>query len=275
MKKIITRLLLLAVLLGMSLNDVATAQHYSRPYHRQRYRSNHVLEALDAAEHVGRAAMFGMFLHGLDDYTGFRVGYNAASLRTSLRHSNFDSNFTPGLNVGFVFGWHLGRTPLIIEPGLYYSMKGGEIKGTYNDRVLDAIGSYTGKDYSRFTNKVTMHNFEVPLVLKCQLPLSPDNYVAFQPFFGGFVSFGFGGDTKIDDFDGRDKYGTYSDDLFCTTDAGLRMGVGLNVGMFYLECAYDLGLVNLPQNGYGLMHFDDFDDSMRSNTISFSVGVNF
>lgn len=274
MKKTITRLVLLCTLLGLSFTGTVSAQRYhSRPIPRRHYHGDGFLRALDAAEHVGRAALFGAFLHGLDDYTGFRVGYNAASLRTDLKHSDVTSEFTSGVNVGFVFGWHLGHTPLILEPGIYYSMKGGKLKGRFND------GAYYNTD-------ISMHNVEIPLVLKAHMPLTPDNYVSMQPFFGGFLSFGFAGTTKYEEnfdridshgnyIENPDKYDTYGDDLFCTTDAGLRMGVGFNVGQAYLEFAYDLGLVNLPNSRYGLMDFDDYSDSMRSNTLSFSVGFNF
>lgn len=274
MKKIITRMVLLCTLLGLSFSNVAMAQRYhSRPVPRHHYHGDGFLRALDGAERVGRVALFGAFLHGLDDYTGIRVGYNAASLRTDLKLSDVNSEFNPGVNIGVVFGWHLGHSPMIIEPGIYYSMKGGELKGRFTD------GAYYNTD-------ISMHSVEIPLVLKAQLPLSPDNYVNLQPFFGGFLSFGFAGTTKYEEnFDRIDshgypiynseKYETYGDDLFCTTDAGLRMGVGLNVGQAYLEFAYDLGLVNLPNSRYGLMDFDDYSDSMRSNTLSFSVGFNF
>lgn len=274
MKKTITRLVLLCTLLGLGFSSTAMAQRYhSRPVPRRHYHGDGFLHALDAAEHVGRAALFGAFLHGLDDYTGIRVGYNAASLRTDLKYSDVNSEFAPGVNVGFVFGWNLGHTPLILEPGIYYSMKGGKLKGRFNDGAT-------------YINDISMHSVEIPLVLKAQLPLSPDNYVSLQPFFGGFVSFGFAGTTKYEENFDRidshgyptnyaDKYDTFGDDLFCTTDAGLRMGVGLKVGQAYLEFAYDLGLVNLPNSGYELMDFDDFSDTMRSNTISFGIGFNF
>lgn len=278
MKKMITRLVLLCTFLGLSFSNVAMAQRYhSRPVPRHHYHSDGFLRALDGAERVGRVALFGAFLHGLDDYTGIRVGYNAASLRTDLKYSNVTSEFAPGVNVGIVFGWHLGHSPMIIEPGIYYSMKGGKLKGRFDDGAT-------------YTNDISMHSVEIPLVLKAQLPLSPDNYVSLQPFFGGFLSFGFAGTTKYEEdveklnHNGNyfnniyEKYDTYGDDLFCTTDAGLRMGVGLNVGQAYLEVAYDLGLVNLPNyeyESYKLMGFNNYSDSMRSNTLSFSVGFNF
>ncbi len=277
MKKLFLHLSLLCILFSMSFNDTAVAQrHHSRPYHREHYHGggDGFYRAMRTAESVGRAALFGSFLHGLDDYTGLRIGYNAASLRTDLKYSDVNSQFTPGINVGVVFGWNLGHTPLLIEPGIYYSMKGGKLKGRFNGGVT-------------YTNDISMHSIEIPLVLKCQLPLTPDNHVTLQPFFGGFLSFGFAGTTKYEEnvtmidklgYDiGKyhDKYDTFDDDLFYETDAGLRMGVGLNVGRTYFEFAYDLGLVNLPNSGYGLMDFDDYSDSMRSNTLSFSIGFNF
>lgn len=276
MKKLLLRLTLLCVLFSMSLSDTVMAQrHYSRPYHRQNYRGrgDGFYRSLRTAEAIGETAMFGAFLHQLDDYTGIRVGYNAASLRTDLKYGNVTSEFTSGISVGVVFGWQLGHTPLIIEPGLYYSMKGGKLNGKYDAHALNSYLDH-GNTLS-YINNVTMHNFEIPLVLKCDLPLTPDHYVKLQPFFGGFLSFGFGGKTKYEDAIGRDVYSTFGDDLFGSTDAGLRMGLGLAAGMFYLEAAYDLGLVNLPENKYNLMGFDDFSDSMKSNTISFSFGVNF
>ena len=264
MKNLLSRLTLLSLLVFMSIPATLDAQYrHGRPQTRRNYNSGDgFYRAMRNAETVGHAAMFGAFLHHLDDYTGFRLGYNAASLRTDLRNSNPTSDFTSGINVGFVFGWNIKKSPVIIEPGVYYSMKGGKIKGS---------NSYVG----HYTNDITMHSIEIPLVVKYQIPVTPDRYVNLQPFFGGFLSFGFAGETKYEDNLGRDNFKTYGDNLFCTTDAGLRMGAGLTVGRFYFEVAYDLGLVNLPERNYGLMDFDDFSDSMRSNTVSFNLGVNF
>lgn len=269
MKNLLSRLTLLTLLVFMSIPATLDAQYrHGRPQTRRNYNSGDgFYRAMRNAETVGHAAMFGAFLHHLDDYTGFRLGYNAASLRTDLSQSNATSEFTSGVNVGFVFGWNIKKSPVIIEPGVYYSMKGGKIRGTFTDGY-------------RYTNDITMHSVEIPLVVKCQIPLSPDHYATLQPFFGGFLSFGFAGETKYKEESHKsttykDVYKTYGDNLFCTTDAGLRMGAGLTVGRFYFEVAYDLGLVNLPERNYGLMDFDDFSDSMRSNTVSFNLGVNF
>lgn len=267
MKKIILRLTLICALIGASLSSTVSAQHI-RP-HRHHYGSGDgFYRAMRTAESIGQAAMFGSFLHHLDDYTGIRLGYNAASLRTDLEYANVNSDFTSGLNVGIVFGWQLGKSPFIIEPGIYYSMKGGKLNGKY-DKVTSI------NDLNHFTTSITMHNIEIPLVFKCQLPLSPKDGVILQPFVGGFLSFGFAGTTKYKDAIYRESYDTYDEGLFCTTDAGLRMGTGVTMGNLYFEVAYDLGLVNLPEHDYELMGFDDFSDSMRSNTLSFSVGFNF
>lgn len=264
MKNLLSRLTLLTLLVCMSIPATLDAQYrHGRPQTRRNYNSgDDFYRAVRTAEAVGHAAMFGAFLHHLDDYTGFRLGYNAASLRTDLRYSNPTSDFTSGINVGFVFGWNIKKSPVIIEPGVYYSMKGGKISGTNSN-----VGQYT--------NDITMHSIEIPLVVKYEIPLTQDHYVNLQPFFGGFLSFGFAGENKYEDGYGRDTFKTYGENFFCTTDAGLRMGAGLSAGHFYFEIAYDLGLVNLPERNYGLMDFDDFSDSMRSNTLSINVGVNF
>ena len=269
MKKFFTTLTALAVLFGMSYSTSLSAQHrshhQSRPsYHHHSSSGDGFHHAMRAVDDIASAAMLGTMLHGFDDYTGIRLGYNAASLRTDLKYANVTSDFTSGINVGFVFGWHLGPTPLMIEPGVFYSMKGGNLSGRFTNG-------------DRFTNDISMHSIELPLVLKCQIPLSPDNYIQLQPFFGGFVSFGFAGTTKYnEDPNYYQKCDTFEDRIgFGSCDAGLRMGGGLQVGQFYLECAYDLGLVNLPNHDYDFMEYDNFDDTVRSNTISFNIGFNF
>lgn len=268
MKKLLSRLVVFMLLACMCIPASVEAQHrHGRPQTQRRHNSGDgFYRAVRNAEAVGRTAMFGALLHQLDDYTGFRIGYNSASLRTDLCYSSPTSEFTSGFNAGFVFGWNVKKSPVIIEPGIYYSMKGGKINGYFDDGY-------------RFTNDVTMHSIEIPLVVKFHIPLTQDRYVNLQPFVGGFVSFGFAGETKYKEESKKDVYKdvykTYGDKLFCTTDAGLRMGAGLAAGRFYFEVAYDLGLVNLPENGYGLMDFDNYSDSMRSNTVSFNIGVNF
>lgn len=261
MKKIFMRTALILMLLSICFGQEAMAQrhHYSRParsYHHHSTTGN-VLRGLEAAETVYEYAMLGTFLNHIDDYTGLRLGYNSASLRAS----GFDDATTDpisGLNLGIVFGWYLGHSPLSIEPGLYYSMKGGKLR----EHELAVGGSH---HYDIYDTKFTMHSFELPVVIKAHLPLAPATLL--QPFAGAFMSFGFAGTTTYSD---GEKYDTFDDGILEDFDAGLRFGAGLAVDHFYLEAAYDLGLINLCDSYVWGSH-----PQLRSNTWSFSIGFNF
>lgn len=264
MKKVFARTVLILMLLSICFGQEAMAQrhHYSRPgrpAHSYRHHSttDNVLRGMEAAETVYEYAMLGTFLNSIDDYTGLRLGYNSASLRAS----GFDDATTDpisGINLGIVFGWYLGHSPLSLEPGLYYSMKGGKLR----ERLSYSRNS---QSYAIDDTKLTMHSFEIPFVLKAHLPIAPAS--SLQPFAGAFMSFGFAGTTTYDD---GDKYDTFDDGILEDFDAGLRFGAGLSVDHFYLEAAYDLGLVNLCDSYVWGNH-----PQLRSNTWSFSVGFNF
>lgn len=245
MKKTLIRFAAL-LLLALIVCPSAMAQYRHRPHSYHYSRSGRVLRSLDAVETVADYAILGSFLNGIDDYTGFRIGYNAASLRADGFDNNSTTEAISGLNLGFVFGWYLGHTPLAIEPGIFYSMKGGKM---LSGKVED---------------KYTMHSFELPVVFKYNIYVGPN--VAIQPFAGGFLSFAFAGTTS---FDG-DEFDTLDDHILEDTDAGLRFGIGLSADRLYLEAAYDLGLVDL-------CHPYEFNrrEDLRSNTLSVSVGVNF
>lgn len=261
MKKLFS-LFALAMLLIASPATQAIAQHrHHRPtshhYHRSGY--SRAMRGLDAIETAADYALLGTFLNGVDDYTGLRFGYNSASLHATgfdglLANATTDN--IPALNLGIVFGWYLGHSSLSLEPGLFYSMKGGKLR---EHLELD------GKKYVVEETKFTMHSFEVPCVLKANLPLAPG--LQLQPFAGAFMSFGFAGTTTYDD---GDKYDTFDDSIFDDFDAGFRFGAGLAARNLYFEAAYDLGLVNLC-NPYTFDH----GDRLRSRTWSFNFGFNF
>lgn len=255
MKKLLSRfaaLLLLAIVVCPS----AMGQYRYRPHsHHYHSRSGRVLRALDAAETVADYAILGTMLHNISDYTGFRIGYNSASLRASGFDGDISTEAIPALNLGFVFGWDLGHTGLMLEPGFYYSMKGGKLNG------------YSGHNL-RIEEKYTMHSFEIPLVLKYDVFLSP--HAALQPFAGAFMSFGFAGTTTFDTPTIEAEYDTFDDHILEDLDAGLRFGIGLSVDNLYLEAAYDLGLTDLCDS-YEFSRRED----LRSSTWSFSIGVNF
>ncbi len=266
MKKTITRISAVLILLAVGITSVM-AQPGHR-HHRAGYRSDGFIRGVRDVHTVASTAMLGYGIASLDDYTGIRFGYNAASLRTSY-FDDVSSDFQSGACVGIVFGWYLGKTPIIIEPGLYYSFKGGKLDGYEREW-----------DY-RTRLKTNMHMFEIPLVFKYEVQYHNAG-VCLHPFFGGFLAFGIGGKTKSVEDNYYDTWDTFSDDAgqLGRTDAGLRMGCGLGVDHFFVELAYDCGLVNLASEryayfGYQRENYDRPGSAIRSNTISFSLGFNF
>ncbi|MBO4754517.1 MAG: outer membrane beta-barrel protein, partial [Bacteroidales bacterium] len=145
------------------------------------------------------------------------------------------------------------------------SFKGGKLDG--NDRNYEMM---------RTRLKTNMHMFEIPLVFKYEVQYHNAG-VCLHPFFGGFLAFGIGGKTKSVEGGYTDSWYTFSDGegQLGRTDAGLRMGCGLGVDHFFLELAYDCGLVNLASDQYNYFGFNNYDSAIRSNTISFSLGFNF
>ena len=214
------------------------------------------MRGLHAVETAADYAILGSVLHNIDDYTGFRIGYNSASLHASGFDATQGDNI-PAFNLGIVFGWYLGNTDLALEPGLYYSMKGGNLNELYDSNF--------SKKHGLSTTEFTMHSFEVPLVLKMHLPIASG--VGIEPFAGAFMSFGFAGTTTLDN---GDEYDTFDDRFLEDFDAGFRFGAGLSINNLYFEAAYDLGLVNLCDS-----YEFDRHEALRSRTWSFNIGINF
>ena len=262
MKKTITRISAVLILLAVGITSVIAQP--SRHHHRAGYRSDGFIRGVRDVHTVASTAMLGYGIASLDDYTGIRFGYNAASLRTD-GFDDVSSDVQSGASVGIVFGWYLGKTPIIIEPGLYYSYKGGKLDG--HDRNYEMM---------RTRLKTNMHMFEIPLVFKYEVQYHNAG-VCLHPFFGGFLAFGIGGKTKSVEGGYTDSWYTFSDGegQLGRTDAGLRMGCGLGVDHFFVELAYDCGLVNLASDQYNYFSFNNYDSAIRSNTISFSLGFNF
>ena len=260
MNKYITRLfaLLLFATIFIPSADAQRRYRYYTPRRHYYSTSDRVLRSLDAVETAIDYAILGSWIHRIDDYTGVRLGLNSATLRAS--GSGFDDPSTHGIlgaNVGLVFGWYLGKSPVSIEPGIYYSMKGGRLTERY-----PITGS---KGYSIDETKFTMHSFEIPVVFKYAIPL--EKGIAIEPFAGTFMSFGFDGTTTLNN---GDKHETFEDGYLEDFDAGLRFGVGLAIDHVCFEAAYDLGLVNQCDSYiYGR------NAELRTNTWSFSIGYNF
>lgn len=259
MKQTISRLALIVLLLSsVSFGSTAALAQY-RHHHRaytprySHYRTGDaVIRGIHTAETVAHGAMMGYALHQADDYTGIRLGYNGATLRLG-GNPDVSNDYSSGVNLGIVFGWYLGNSPVIIEPGVFYSKKGANLSGYDYDME------------TRYEQDVNMHMLEIPLVFKYDITYRNAG-ASLQPFAGAYMAFGLGGDVEDSAF--RSSWKTF--DEYDNFDAGFRLGCGLCVQHLYLELAYDLGLVDLADN----QHFD-FGETRRTNTLSVSVGFNF
>ena len=175
-------------------------------------------------------------------YYGIRLGLNVASLSSDM--ADMDMNSRTGLAFGGVYGIQLANSmPIWLEPGLYYSEKGGKTHDVNGDRVTCRI-SY----------------LEIPVVVKYAFDVADDFYVT--PFLGGFVSLGIAG--KVKEYGPQHSYSSYNN--VNRPDAGLRIGCGAEYMMVYAELGFDFGLANISK--------DDFK-RVRTQTFFINVGVDF
>lgn len=284
------RLLSLLTLLTLS-SALAPAQNRSGNYHspnrgrshrpassyRHQSRSSSRVDqfgrALRTIDNVASIATTAAIIAQFDSYTSVRIGYNAASLRPGGALDDYAEadGILSGFNAGIFWGFRLGRSSFFLEPGLMYSGKGGRLQGR-DLATYDSQGQLV-YDYHYHT-RAYFHTFEIPLVLKYDLPLTSVG-PSLQPFVGGFFSVGSGGETRLNGDGWSSDYDTFSDAGFRSVDAGLRFGCGLQIDALYLDLAYDLGLVDLPRRGFTEYNYDRSTDHLRSSCLTLSVGVVF
>lgn len=179
-----------------------------------------------------------------DTYYGLRIGANLSTVNSDDRYLDGGS-VRSGLNVGAVVGFQIApHAPIYFETGLSYVEKGG--KGNYNG--------------SRFT--YNLDYLEMPLVLKYDY--RADHLLSIQPYLGGYVAAGIGGQIK--DFGSRHAYSSFDDEGFQRFDAGIKVGCGLQYDHLYAELGYDFGLSNISH---------DYFDTSRNGSFFATVGVNF
>ena len=234
--KTIKRLALSALAaLAMALPSQAQSYTHSRYYN----------------EHSGRLD-YGYRDSGLgtgDMYYGFRIG--PAFSTVNCDDPTLDgSDSQTGLTVGAVVGIPLSdEIPLYLEPGLFYTEKGGK-KDIIND-----LGEKKKMTYD-------LNYLEVPIVLK--YIYSIDDHFTIQPQFGGYLACGVGG--KMKNYDERKAFSSFSDDAFQRFDGGLRVGCGVSYDLFYADITSAIGLSNICH--------DTFDTS-HNGCLSLNFGVNF
>ena len=247
MKKNLLKVLCLGMALGCVSQNM-TAQ----TYHRGDYKRGRTSYSAPSPR---RSSISWLGWDDEEHYTGLRLGMNIASLAFDGT-SGVSKDALTGLSLGIVSGHRLSPyAPIYIEPGFYYTQKG--VKGSKAGESL----------------KVNMHYFEVPVVFKYRVEFDTPTPVSLQPFLGGYASLGFAG--KMKDFDAREKTSTFSENAFSCLDAGLRLGCGIQLDHFYGELSYDWGLANVARHDFRHLGYDNFDDKIRTSTLSATIGLNF
>ena len=83
-------------------------------------------------ENSGRHTRFNH--NNTERYYGLRLGLNIASLSSDM--ADMDMNSRAGFALGGVYGIQLANSmPIWLEPGIYYSEKGGKMRDVNGDRV--------------------------------------------------------------------------------------------------------------------------------------------
>ncbi len=194
-------------------------------------------------------------------YYGIRLGLSSATLNSDMVQMDMEAR--TGLSLGVVYGMQLANSrPIWLEAGAFYSEKGGQ---SYNNLHADIV--------DRITCRLTY--LEIPVVIKYGFDVADDLYI--QPFFGGYLSMGVAGKTKVFTKDvskrvSKDSYNSISVenqtvyDGVGRFDAGLRLGCGVEYQILYAEIGMEFGLANIGN--------DDFN-SVRTQNLFINIGVNF
>lgn len=192
------------------------------------------------------------------NYFGIRVGLNVPRFFHRGFNQSPETQSLAALQAGMVFGSRVGRTvPLYFETGLLYSEKGTEFKEI--------------PDFSE--RKVyTLRYLEIPFVFKYKADVGFDD-LTIQPYFGGFIACGVGGDVKL--YDQRIKVSPFSESGLKRFDAGFRLGLGLAFQNFYLDFSYDIGMFDIAGKDFKDYQYDDFEGRIRTGCLTTSIGLDF
>ena len=194
---------------------------------------------------------------------GIRAGVSSSGIKGDAMNSLQDLlDFTNGAvttsnHTGF-FGGVNASIPVSdlvsIEPGLYYSQRGYQMKGELNLKGIEFLGANAQA-------KLTSHYVDLPVLLKL-------NFNGLQVFAGPQVSYLAKADLRTTagalGFNVLDKT-MDATDQFNRWDAGVTGGVGYQFANgLNISASYDHGLSKLDAN-------QNFDSYNRS----FKVGVGF
>jgi hypothetical protein len=182
-------------------------------------------------------------------------GEAANSLNELIDYAN--GAITTNNRTGFFAGVNAAipvATNLCIEPGLYYSQKGYEMRGELNIKGAEFIGANAKA-------QLTSHYVDLPLLLK-------GDFNGFQVFAGPQVSYLTKADLRTTA--GVLGFNVFNRKMDATEelnrwDAGIKAGVGYQFkNGFNISASYDHGLSKLDAN----KNFDAYNRAVK-------VGVGF
>lgn len=194
---------------------------------------------------------------------GIRAGVISSSMKGDAVNSlenllDFtNGGITTSNHIGFYGGLNasIPVSELVsIEPGLYYSQKGYQMKGELNLKGVEFLGANAQA-------KLTSHYVDLPVLLKL-------NFNGLQVFAGPQISYLAKADLRTTagalGFNVLDKT-MDATDQFSRWDAGITGGIGYQFANgFNISASYDHGLSKVDAN-------QNFDSYNRS----FKVGVGF
>ncbi len=164
---------------------------------------------------------------------GFRAGLNLSHLYADYKGASGSYNSVLGFQLGWVLD--IAASDLFhIQPGVMYMQKGME--------------------ESRSHSTLTLHYIEIPVLLSLKLSVLRINA---GPYLDICLSTDL--DTSIE------EPSIFGSEDFKSNDVGLSVGVGFDIGMFYIDMFYDYGFVSLSNRK---------DYEFYNRTLGFNLGVN-
>ncbi|MEO6490134.1 MAG: porin family protein [Ferruginibacter sp.] len=196
---------------------------------------------------------------------GFRFGVSSADMRGDAVQSlkdlvDFaDKYITTGPRTSFFTGAYVGLPlgdVITVEPGLYYSQKGYQLKGSLSVKGVDILGVNAKA-------QLQLNYLELPLLLKA-------NMGGLQIFAGPQISYLMNADLKASA--GALGFNVFSTKIpvgsqFNKWDAGVTSGIGyqFNNGL-NIMASYDYGLSKVDAN----KNVDAYNRMMK-----IGIGLNF
>ncbi len=182
---------------------------------------------------------------------GVKGGVNFSNMYTE---DVDDENVLTGFNVGLFAKFPITDN-FAIQPEIYYTTKGAEL--TYNNVFAEG------------TAKFRMNYIETPLLLVFNLTEN------FNIHGGGYVAYLVDGKTKNDSsnnlFDSEDEL---DNDDFNKIDAGLAVGLGIDLDKFSIGARYNYGLTTVgKERDYGGTNYT-FPDG-KNSVLNLYVALSF